>query len=157
MALLAGADQLRRGDLLGGERGVGPPVAILWLADADSSATAKRWRPPPPGTSSSSERSTRTCLRIWVASIGFSLDQIAEIEEEIGRKIRANRTTEREQGRIEIQAVAAFAPGWIDRSSVREALEELTFEIDLDTEIEFPEDDQLGELRGEAADLFEPT
>jgi hypothetical protein len=132
----------------------GRPVVILWLADADSSgekmATASarhiefiRTQHPdvPP---------------IWVASIGFTLDQIAEIEEEIGREIpRQPDATEREEGRVEIQAVAAFAPGWINEH-VREALEELTFEIDLATEIEFPEDDELGELRQKAADLFEP-
>lgn len=67
--------------------------------------------------------------RIVLGRIALTLAQVAEIEEEIGRPIPLAPDVDREIGRVELNALPVFAPGWL-RRQVEEALQSVTAEIE---------------------------
>jgi hypothetical protein len=97
---------------------------ILWLADADASgesmaiATARhveflcRWWLP-------KHRPDVVVPRIFVDRVALTVEQVVEIEHEIGRTIPRSPDVAREQGRVELQALPAFAPGWVGKELER--------------------------------------
>src|SRR5205823_6083600 len=52
-------------------------------------------------------------LRIVMDRVALELDQLEAIEAVIGRRIPVTPSEEREEGCVEPQALAAFAPGWV--------------------------------------------
>ncbi len=108
----AAADLVRRSIDDGRER------IVLWLADADSKGEAmaiatarhteflvRRWLP---------EHEPDTVVpRVVMDRVALTLDQVAEVEAAIGRSIPVSPDVMRDEGRVELQALAAFAPGWV--------------------------------------------
>jgi hypothetical protein len=106
---------------------------LLWLADADSDgesmaiATARVIQ-------FACEKLHQGVPRIVVDRLALTLDQLAEIEKQIGRPVPVTPDEGREQGRVELQALAAFAPGWV-ADELERRLDELT-DHDLDGELD---------------------
>jgi hypothetical protein len=76
--------------------------------------------------------------RILLQRIALTLAQVREIEQEIGKPIPLAPDVKREIGRVELNALPIFAPGWL-RRQVEEALESVTVEIE-EPEVEVPEE-----------------
>ena len=72
---------------------------------------------------------------VFVDRIALTLAQVDEIEQEIGKEIpRApdeykDGRLKREEGRVELNALPIFAPGWL-RRQVEQALEAVTVEVE---------------------------
>ena len=116
------------------------PLVVFLITDADSSGEqmavvtgrhleflSKRYDLPP----------------IYLDRIALTLAQVTEIEKEIGREIPLAPDVAREIGRVELNALPVFAPGWLGRQ-VKKALESVTVEIEA-PEVEVPDklDDAL--------------
>jgi hypothetical protein len=76
--------------------------------------------------------------RIVLGRIALTLAQVKEIEEEIGREVPLAPDVAREIGRVELNALPVFAPGWL-RRKVKEALESVTVGIE-EPEVEVPDE-----------------
>jgi hypothetical protein len=112
---------------------------VLWLADADSLGESM---------AIATARHTEFLCRHWLAEhepetvvprivmdrVALTLEQVAEIGREIGRTIPVSPDVDREAGRVELQALAAFAPGWVG-AELERRLTELT-DMELDDEID---------------------
>jgi hypothetical protein len=103
---------------------------VLWLADADASgesmaiATARHaeflcghWL--------ALHQPETIVPRILCDRVALTLDQLAGIQASIGRTIPLSPDVAREEGRVELQALAAFAPGWV-ADELKRRLREVT-------------------------------
>jgi hypothetical protein len=116
------------------------PLVVFLITDADSSGEAmavatgrhleflsKQYDLPP----------------IYLARIALTLAQVKEIEAEIGRPIPLAPDVAREIGRVELNALPVFAPGWLRRQTEK-ALASVTVEIaEPDVEVPYELDDAL--------------
>ncbi len=103
---------------------------VLWLADADAKGESM---------AIATARHTEFLCRWWLAEhepetvvprivmdrVALTLDQLAEVEAVIGRAIPVSPDVDRDEGRVELQALAAFAPGWVE-GELRRRLEDVT-------------------------------
>ena len=53
--------------------------------------------------------------RIYLDAVGITIEQVTAIEREIGRKIPRAPDVAREIGRVELEALPEYAPGWIEK------------------------------------------
>ena len=74
---------------------------------------------------------------IFVDRIALTLDQVQGIEKNIGKPIPLAPDVARDIGRVELNALPIFAPGWL-RGQVEQALESVTVEIE-EPEVDVPE------------------
>jgi hypothetical protein len=128
----------------------GRPRLVLWLADADSHGESM---------AAATARHIEFLCRHWLAEhepevvvpriltdrVALTLGQVAEIEQSIGRAIHRSPDEGREQGRVELQALPAFAPGWL--------AEELERRLDEITDGAL--DDELSDWEDEAQEAIE--
>ena len=130
------------------------PRVLLWLSDADAAGESM-----PNAAARAIEfihEHYPACPRVLVDVLCLTLDQLAGIEAEIGRKIPLIPDQGRDEGRVELQALAAFAPGWV-RDELERRLDELAdhdladeleaWEVGADAEIEEAWEAQTAALR----------
>lgn len=131
----------------------GRPTVVLWVADADSTGEGM-----PLAMARHIEHivSQHSVPPIYLDRIALTLAQVMEIEAEYGVAVPLAPDVRREEGRVEINALPFYASGWLEEQT-RQALEELTVEVEVDTSLEVPDLDQrLQELHDEASELYEP-
>ena len=105
----------------------GRPLVVFWLSDADSSGEhmanvmarhiefiRSRYEDVPP---------------VYVQRIALTLEQVKEIEAEIGREIPLAPDVRRDEGRVELNALPIYAPGWLGRQ-VEQAFDSVTVQVD---------------------------
>lgn len=106
----------------------GRPIYVFQITDADSKGEQMAI-----ATSRHIEfiRSRHDVPPVTLDRIALTLAQVAEIEEDvIGRSIpRSPDKSERREGRVELNALPIFAPGWL-RGQVEQALDSVTVEIE---------------------------
>lgn len=110
----------------------GRPVVVFTISDADAAGesmanvTARHleayWQ--------QARRNGEEPPPIYLKRVALDIDQVALIEQNIGRKIpRSPDVSGREKGRVELEALSAFAPGWL-ASELEGYLRWLTVEPD---------------------------
>lgn len=108
-------------------RADGRPVVVLMFHDADSAGESM-----PIATARHLEflaSRNPEAPRVFLDSVGITLEQVQRIEQETGRKIPLAPDRGRDEGRVELDALPFFAPGWIE-GELRRRLEELTAAVD---------------------------
>jgi len=131
----------------------GRPRIVLPLTDADSAGESM-----PNATARHLEFLTMLARKqgeqvppIYLRPVALTLEQVAEIEKEIGRPIPRAPDVGREAGRVELDALPEFAPGWLERQ-LADALDALLAEIDYS-----PLDEAEQSVRTELSDEFAPV
>ena len=123
-------------DLTGIARDDGRPLVVCWLSDADTSG---EHMPTVMARHIEYIRSRNPDVPpIYLHSVALTLRQVREIEREYRTTIPLAPDVARTEGRVELNALPIFAPGWLGER-LREALERATVEIE-EPEVEVPDE-----------------
>jgi vacuolar-type H+-ATPase subunit H len=88
---------------------------------------------------------------IFLDVVGITLEQVGRLEAEIGREIPRAPDVRRDEGRVELDALPYFAPGWIEEELLRR-LQQLWGEVD-ETEL----DQAIEQLEEDVEQVYAPT